>query len=374
MSLSSSIREYALSLGYDRVGFTTAADFPIYRKELTERSHMYNWTPDLHSGLLRTAIPQGVFPEARSTVVAVYGYFKHSYPSEMVGKVGRYYQSLGGIPQLPMHQARYRLLKKFIEKEGCMVVGGSTPPPRLASARAGATTFGKNCFAFLGDIGSFITITTFLVDAELDYDEPTMVVECPEKCTLCIDACPTGALYEPLRMNPRRCIAYNSYTDSVPIIPRELRGGMGTWVFGCDVCQQVCPRNKARLGMSFPQSAYLEWLADDFRLTNLIDMSDESFGRVQPLLNYIKEKPFFQRNAAVALGNLSDNDAVPLLERAMGNPEATVRGHAAWALGRMGGSKARQVLETRCTAETDEYVREEIVSALAWPDAASDMR
>ena len=144
----------------------------------------------------------------------------------MVGKVGRCYQSLGDVPQLPMNQARYRLLKEFLEKEGCKTVSDGAPA-RLASARAGATTYGKNCFAFLGDMGSFIVITPFLVDAELDYDEPTMKVECPEECTLCIDACPTGALYEPLRMNPRRCIAFNSYTASVPFIPHEIREGMG---------------------------------------------------------------------------------------------------------------------------------------------------
>ncbi len=365
MSLSASIREYALSLGYDRVGFTTADDFPIYRKELTDRGHMYDWTPSLHSGLLRTAEPKGVFPEARSTVVAVYGYFKHSYPGEMVGKVGRYYQSLGGVPQLPMHQARYRLLKDFMTKEGCKVVGGGAPPPRLASARAGTTTVGKNCFAFAGDMGSFIFITTFLVDAELDHDQPTMVVECPEKCTLCIDACPTGALYEPLRMNPRRCVAYNSYTASLPVIPRDLRSGMGTWVFGCDACQEACPRNRSRLGMSLPLNEYLERMADDLRLENLIDMSDESFGRVQPLLNYIKEKRFFQRNAAVALGNLGDTGAVPLLEKAMRSPDKIVRGHAAWALGSIGGSKARQALEAGSSVETERYVREEISTALA---------
>jgi len=363
VSLSDRIREYALSLGYDRVGFTTADEFPIYRKELTDRRHMYDWTPTLNAGLLRNAEPRSVSPEARSIIVAVYVYFKHSYPDEMVGKVGRYYQSLGGVPQRPIHQARYRLLKEFLEQEGCTVVNGGAPP-RLASARAGTTTYGKNCFAFAGKMGSFLFISTLLVDKELDYDEPTMKVECPEECTFCIEACPTGALYEPLRMNPRRCIAFNSYTASVPFIPRELREGMGTWVFGCDACQEACPRNKARLKMKLTPDAYLEGLADELRLEKLIDMSDESFERVQPLLNYVTDKSFFQRNAAVALGNTGDTDAVHLLERAMESPAAMVRGHSAWALGKIGGSKARQVLEARRTTEADEQVREEITAAL----------
>ncbi len=365
MSLASNIKEYALSLGYDRVGFTTAESFPIYTTELTRREHMYDWTPSLHSGLLRTAEPLGVFPEARSTVVAVYGYFRHSYPDEMTGKIGRYYQSLGGIPQLPMHEARYHLLKEFMQKQGCKVVGGGAPPPRLASARAGTTTFGKNCFAFAGPVGSFIFITTFLVDAELDYDQPTTVVECPEKCTLCIDACPTGALYEPLRMNPRRCIAFNSYTASVPVIPPDLRAGMGNWIFGCDVCQEVCPRNKARLRAELPSNAYLEEMADDLRLERLIEMTDESFASVGTLLNYIREKRFFQRNAAVALGNRGDPDYVPVVKKALQSDEEVVRGHAAWALGRIGGGQARRALEASLSGEASEYVRGEIASALA---------
>jgi epoxyqueuosine reductase len=365
MSLSADIREFALGLGYDRVGFTTADSFPIYARELTERGHMYSWTPGLRERLLRVADPSKLFPEARSIVVAVYGYFKHAYPEELVGKVGRYYQSRGGAPPLPLHAARYRLLREFIEKTGCRVARGrSVPPPRLSSARSGAATMGKNCFAFAGDMGSYVSITVFLVDAELEYDEPTMLVECPERCTLCLDACPTGALYEPLKMNPQRCVAYNSYTAGVPVIPRQLREGMGTWIFGCDACQDACPRNKPRLRMALPPNPYLEWLADDLRLETMVNMSDESFRRVQWLLNYITEKRFFQRNAAVALGNRGDTDAVALLAGAMDDPEEIVRGHAAWALGKIGGQKARRTLEARLRSEREEYVREEIRAAL----------
>ncbi len=366
MSLSSDIREYGLSLGYDRIGFTTADRFPIYEKELTERGDMYDWTPGLRERLLNSANPSAIFPEGGSIVVAVNGYFKHSYPEEMAGRVGRYYQSLGGIPPQPIPRARYRLLREFLKCQGCQVgPGRSTPPPRLASARAGTTTAGKNCFAFTSNMGSFISVSTFLVDAELEYDEPTMVVKCPEKCTLCIDACPTGALYEPMRMEPRRCVAFNSYTAGVPVIPPELRSGMGNWVFGCDICQEVCPRNRARLKTKLPSNAYLESMADDLRLENLIEMSEESFARVHPLLNYITEKRIFQRNAAVALGNRGDAEAVPLLERAMESPEEIVRGHAAWALGKIGDGRARRVLEAHLATETGEYVRGEIRTALS---------
>ena len=118
----------------------------------------------------------------------------------------------------------------------------------------------KNCFAFTPDSGSFIVLSSFVVDVELDHDEPTYDVHCPPKCTACIDACPTGAIYEPLKMNPRRCIAFNTFwaQDGVPgsasHIPPEIREKMGSWIHGCDICQEACPRNRPKLKASFPRS------------------------------------------------------------------------------------------------------------------------
>ena len=84
-------------------------------------------------------------------------------------------------------------MREFLEKQGCRVGRDSVEPPaRLSGARAGVTHYGKNCFAFTEGIGSFITIGTYVVDVELEYDEPTMEVRCPNNCTLCFDACPTG--------------------------------------------------------------------------------------------------------------------------------------------------------------------------------------
>ena len=369
MSLSSEIKECALSLGYDRVGFTTAEEFPIYEKELTERRHMYDWTAEGGDRMLKSADPKNILPEAGSIVVAVYDYFKQSFPQELVDKVGRCYQAMGG---LPIHRARFRLLKEFLENQGYKVGRGPIAlPARLSGARAGVTNCGKNCFAFAEGIGSFIINTAIVVDVELEYDEPTMVVKCPKKCTLCIDSCPTGALYEPLKMNPRRCITYNhyaipgsSYGEGQAALSLEFREKMGTWIYGCDACQQVCPRNQARLKAKLLPNAYLEYSAPDFQLETLLNMSDESFDRVSALLGY-KEKRYFQRNAAVALGNIGNEDAIPAMAEAMQDPDELVRGHAAWALGKISSSKVRQILEVSLNRETSEYTQSEIRNALA---------
>ena len=373
MSLSTDLREYALSLGYDRVGFTTADRFDLYEEELLKRLDMYSWATGRDWGLVIGADPRNILSEARSVVVTIFDYFKHSYPAEMTGKVGRAYQSLGGRPPTPIHRARHRLLRDFLEKQDCDV---GKPvfdlPARMAAARAGVTHYGKNTFAFAPGIGSFIVISTFVIDKELEYDRPTVEVKCPNKCTLCLEACPTGALYEPLKMDPRRCIAYNSYNapgswfgGTQTVLPVDIREHMGTWVYGCDVCQQVCPRNQPRLKAKLPSNAHLEHLATDFRLEKLVDLSDEHFGRLSVLLNYVDNKRYLQRNAAVALGNVGDPGAVPALVRAMQSQDEPLRGHAAWALGRIGGAAARKVLDSHLSSETSEYVRGEVRAALA---------
>ncbi len=369
MSLSSDIKEYALCLGFDRVGFTTADRFPLLEKELSERPHMYDW---IASHLLRAADPRNILPEARSIVVLVHDYYRHSYPKNMVGKVGRFYQSWGGFPPQPIHQARNRLLGEFLGSQGCRV--GLGLPCRPSGARAGATNYGKNCFAFTEGIGSFINIIALAIDKELEYDTPTLDVRCPEECTLCIDSCPTGALYEPLRMNPYRCVTFNTYAipgsyfgQGQEVLPLELREGMGTWVFGCDVCQQVCPRNQAKLKAKLPPNAYLEYIADDFHLERLLNITNEQYHRMYNLLaiNYINDKRYIRRNAAIALGNQGSKGAVPALIQAMQDPDELIRGHAAWALGRIGGSQAKQALEASLSQETSEYVIGEIKAALA---------
>jgi epoxyqueuosine reductase len=261
-----------------------------------------------------------------------------------------------------------------LEKNGCQVSTSPFVPERLSAARAGVTTYGRNNFAFVRGIGSFVMIDTFVVDVELDYDEPTIEVKCPPDCTVCIDACPTGAIYQPLKLNPRRCVAFNTYvtqdnfrTGVNSYIPPEIREKMGTWIHGCDVCQEVCPRNLGRLKARLPRNAFLESIAKEFELTSLLNLSDEFYSkRVQPIMfNYIREKKYFQRNAAIALGNLGDTAAIPHLEQAMQDAEGLVRGYAAWALGKLGGKQARRILETSLARETDEFAHKEMEAAFA---------
>ena len=377
MSLTEDIKDFALDLDYSRVGITTADSFPGYIAELKARQDMYAFYINRPTTPLQGAEPRSVMPSARSIVMVVYDAFKESFPEKLVGKIGRIYQARCYLP--PSHRingARYRLMREFLENNGCQVHRKIRVPERLAACRAGTVTYGKNGFAFADGIGSFVVISAFVIDKELEYDAPTYEVKCPPKCTLCIDACPTGSLYEPMKIDPRRCIGFNHWTtqeegDSYvgtagSYIPPEIREKMGTWIHGCDICQEVCPRNQKRLKAKLPQNEFLAKVSEDFELTKLLNLSDEFFTKiVQPLMyNYIHKKKYFQRNAAIAIGNTGDSIYIPDLAQAMQDPEGIVRGYAAWALGKIGGSQARKILETSLTGETSEFAKVEIQTAL----------
>lgn len=375
MSLSENIKDFGLDLGYSKVGITTADSFPSYIEDLKGRYDMYAWYIEGPSQPIKGADPRSVMPSAKSIIVVVYDYSKESFPEKLVGKIGRLYQARCSLtPRSRINGARRQLMREFLENKGCEVAQRLVVPDRLSGARAGIVTYGKNTFTFADGIGSFILMTAFIVGAELDYDEPTMGEECPPKCMACIDACPTGALYEPLKMNPLRCITYNCFMtqDGLPAgttsyIPPDIRDKMGSWIHGCDICQEVCPRNQKRLKAKLPPNEFLVKVAEDFELIKLLNLTNEFYAKtVQPLMyNYIREKKYFQRNAAIALGNTGDPEFIPDLARAMMDSEELVRGYAAWALGKIGGGRAMEILEVSLARETSELARKEIEAALA---------
>ena len=373
MPLTEDIKDCALDLGYSKAGVTSAEGFPEYAAELQSRYDMYSWYIDSPRQPIIGAIPRKAMPSAKSIVSLVYDYARGSFPENLTGKIGRLYQArCYNAPEHRINGTRPRLMREFLEKAGCRVAHGIFLPERLTAARAGIVTYGKNCFAFSEGMGSFIVLSSFVVDVELDYDEPTFAVKCPPKCTACMDACPTGAIYEPLKMNPRRCIAFNTFwtQDGVPgstsYIAPEIREKMGTWIHGCDICQEACPMNQRRLKAKLPPDPFLEKIARDFDLIKLLDMSTEFYlTRVQPLMyNYIRDRKYFQRNAAIAMGNTGDPAFIPALARAMKDPEEVVRGYAAWAMGKIGGPKSRQILKSSLASEAAESVKREIKAAV----------
>ena len=350
MSLTTDIKDFALDLGFNHVGITSAESFLDHVREVQSRGLFYDFYVEDPRQLLKGAQPKDVMPSAKSIISMTWDYAQKAFPETLLGKIGRIYQArCYNAPADRINGARYKLMVDFLSKMGCEIGRNIFVPERRVSARAGVITFGKNNFAYAKNIGSFILLSSVVVDKELDYDAPTNEIKCPKECTACMDACPTGAIYEPLKLNPRRCIAFNAWwtQDGRPCvtsyIPPEIREKMGTRVHGCDVCQEACPRNSAKLKAKLPPDPFLTQLAEEFSLPKMLEMS-RSFSTKRPsapsCTTISRTKKDFQRNAAIAIGNLKVSDNIPLLDRAMENSEELVRGYAAWGLGRISGTKA----------------------------------
>jgi epoxyqueuosine reductase len=287
----------------------------------------------------------------------------------LIGKIGRCYQ----VDERKEKGAEHKRLTdyfSFLKKEGIRVWFEEELPARMSAARAGIVTYGKNCFVYARNSmlgASWLESIPLILDVEIDPDEPSVELGCPSWCrNACIAACPTGALYEPKKMNPLLCIAFNSYYGE-GITPHSLREPMGTWVYGCDRCQEVCPRNQPWMHQELPENPPLRDRASDFDLTTLLTMDQDHYvNKVWPMAFYISRKKVakWQMNAARALGNLGDRRHVPLLIKTLKeSPHDLVRGMCAWALGRLGGGSAGEALESRRRRE-EGVVGEEIEKAL----------
>jgi len=233
---------------------------------------------------------------------------------------------------------------------------------RAVAQRAGLGWYGKNTNILNRERGSWLLLGELLLDVELPPDEPVRT-HCGA-CTRCMPACPTGALVAPGVLDNNRCISFLTIELKGPI-PREMRPLIGDWVFGCDICQEVCPVNRKAEPGNHVEFAAASGIGPSPSLVELLEITEEEF-REKFRHSPVKRTKWagIRRNAAVALGNIADPASVPALIRALNSEPALVRGHTAWALGRIGGVEARNALDERMLMEDDEWVREEIDLAI----------
>jgi epoxyqueuosine reductase len=222
--------------------------------------------------------------------------------------------------------------------------------------QAGLGWIAKNTLVLHRQAGSYFFLAELVTDLEVD-PVPLPRDHCGT-CMRCVAACPTDALEQGYTMDPRRCIAYLTI-EHRSAIPVALRERMGNWVFGCDVCQEVCPWNG-----DAHDAAASAWLAPS--LPDLVSLDEPAFhARFAGTAVARTGRRALARNAAVVLGNTANRDAVPPLIAALADPEPLVRAHAGWSLGRLGGPTARGALDRVRKNEPDSEARAEIETALA---------
>jgi epoxyqueuosine reductase len=211
--------------------------------------------------------------------------------------------------------------------------------------------------------GSYFFLAEILTDAEFEPSGEPYREHCGT-CRRCLDLCPTGALTAGYRLEPRLCISYLTIEHRGPI-PLAMRPQLGNWIFGCDVCQEVCPWNDNHKRAAPVNETLTPALAE------LMALDEDGFRRrfARSAIKRTKRRGLL-RNAAVVLGNSGNPAAIPILARALaGDPEPIVRSHAAWALGQLGGATSRQLLEAARAREPNQSVVDEIAAATAHASA-----
>lgn len=372
--LTQAIKERGYELGFDLVGIAPA-DPPQTISAYLE------WVRCGYAGEMgylarpdRIARRQDlsiIVPHAKSVVVVGMNYFTRQLPAEILNDPSRgiIASYAWGVDYHDVMTPRLRQLQSFIEAQvggrarGRVYVDTGPVLEREYAVRAGLGFFGKNTMLIHPRWGAWLFLGEILLDIELDYDEPDTRGTCGA-CTRCLVACPTDAFPKPYVLDARRCISYLTIELKGPI-PHALRPLVGNRIFGCDICNEVCPWNKR---FAKPTDAPAFQPNPDHvapRLLDLIALDERAFRqrfRNSPIKR--AKRRGFLRNVAVALGNWGDPVAVPALIQALHDREPLIRGHAAWALGRIDSEAGWRALEQALATEEDAYVQGEIEAAL----------
>ena len=397
---TATIKEHAYELGFDTARISSAEAFPEAERVIKERIAQglmdgLPWFTAERAGV--SCHPDALLPDARSIISLAMFYLTEQPDDESAGtdnaptqgprgRISRYawgddYHEVikPKLQQFALWLRQYARGEINSELETRLFVDTGRMVDRAVAQRAGLGWYGKNTNILTKGWGSWVFLAEIVTNLPLAADTPTRA-NCGS-CEICLHACPTQAFPAPYVLDNTRCISYLTIElrGSIPI---ELRPLMGNLIFGCDICQQGCPVNKVvekRLGFRKEAGEAGQLLQvrrrEEFRpragigsnpeLIPLLSLTEEQFRerfRSSPIRR--TKRRGLLRNVCVALGNSGDPLAVPALVNALSDYEPLVRGHAAWALGCIGGEQAKHALDDVLASEDDEEVRKEIRYAL----------
>ena len=371
--LSKSLKEQATGLGFQYAGIcpaVTPLGFDRFEQWLQS-----GYAGQMHYLPARAAAyehPEAILEGVRSVVMLAMVYrTQQAQPvTAGAGRVASY--AWGQQDYHDLIHDRLKQLRQHLETQvpGALVRGVVDTAPLLErefAQLAGLGWIGKNTLLLNKEAGSWFFLAALLTDQELVYDEPSETDHCGT-CRACLDACPTDAFPQPYVLDATRCISYLTI-ELRDHIPTQLRRGMGDWVFGCDICQDVCPWNSDTPASHEAGLQPLDPL-NPVALHELFELDDESFRarfRRSPL--WRSKRRGILRNAAIVLGNQGSIESLQPLCQGLLDEEPLVRAASAWALGQLAIPLAKEALSRQLDVEPDAHVEAEIQQALVFADS-----
>jgi epoxyqueuosine reductase len=369
-ALKQEIIKAAPDMGIDKIGFASADPFlslkDILIKHRAEGRESGFEEPDID----KRVYPELTFAEPRSILSIAVAYpSKMSQPPKSVEGAyrGIISRSAWGEDYHRVLRKRLKQLEQFIKERvtdartESMVDTGSFSD-RAVAERAGIGWSAKNCAVITPEWGSWVYLGEMITNIPFEPDVP--VTEDCGDCTLCIDACPTGALVGPGQLHSASCISFITQTKGH--VSDKMKEKIGNRLYGCDTCQVVCPKNK---GKNWTHHADLQPDPEVVKplLKPLLSMSNKEFKTKfgHSAAAWRGKKPI-ERNAIIALGTFKDTSAVPLLTQILlTDTRPVMRETAAWSLSKIGGKEAAEAVEKAIKAERDDQVAEALSRALS---------
>jgi len=329
--LLNEIKNKAYSLGYDLCGVIEAKTFERHLQGLNQRVDKFPSSASLYEPLFSMAQPLEKAPWGKSIIVLIRHYSKYKIPETLDQQFGRVYLFDGRLTCSQEYQKDHDF-ESYLNALGLRTLKNAVAA-RWAAVMAGLGHFGKNNFLYTSR-GSWVWIDTFIVDAALESNSESheVKVNCPEHCSRCVDACPTKALSDSYTMDRGKCIAQLTFfSDTLP--SEDLRKKMGTWMYGCDLCQTACPKNRHQWHEEafFPE---LETLKSYLSLEALLTMDDQTLAEVvKPKFWYIHEDKFWlwRCNAIRAMANSKEIKYHPFIQSRCQDQDERIREMAQWA-------------------------------------------